>query len=137
MGGRRAILGKQNDGTMGLRVSAHGTDAFIGDGQGGDFTFNSAWTDITKLHQIGIGTTSLVDGFYAIRVPFPSLGYKPLVEVRKLEANLVRDDYWDSSLTSGVFALVDTTSLSFGGTSVTPSALTALYAVYKIPVPSG
>lgn len=142
---RRLVLGQQNDGTIGLRVSAPGVDAFVGDGQGGNFTFNSAWTDIAKIHAVGLcdwaipvtfinpeGTTTSLYGFVGL---WPNLGYKPFVEVRQRNGTVVYDDYMGSVNTSGAFCeiLTDRVQLRTGSSS---PGFQLLYIVYAIPVPS-
>lgn len=146
---RRVVLGQQNDGSMGLRISALGVDAFVGDGQGGDFTFNSDWTDIAKIHAVGIATysTVTVGGFWVLEATWPDLGYKPFVEIRRLIGSVVYDDWWIAApgsgggTGSGVFsANINSTGISLlseriaGGTR--PANFFVLYIAYKIAVPS-
>lgn len=116
---------------MGLRVSAPGVDAFSGLGIGGDFTFNSAWTDISKIHQVGLATYSSAN----ITVIWTSLGYRPFVEIRRRDGNVVRDDWFSSTFASGGYFVLDTIN-SFHNT-VGSTGLTIIYIVYAIPVPSG
>lgn len=152
MAGKRVVLGQQNDGTMGLRVSKAGVDAFVGDGQDGGFTFNSDWTDLTRIHLVGIGMETLVSSFWRIRVDFTDLGYKPFFEARRFESgNIIRDDYWGYSAggTSGVLAasgayhnLTSNTHLEIGfsnavGPSPSGTGYKALYVIYRVPVASG
>ena len=142
---RRVVLGLQNDGTYGLRVSAPGVDALSGDGQGGDFTFNSAWTDIAELHQIGIlsyaasglkgydgsGAVNFNSGFGAL---YTSLGYRSFVELRRFTTgNVVYDDFWETANAAGP-----------GGSQINrdcfraPAASTSdkvFYVVYKVAAP--
>ena len=142
---RRVILGQQNDGTYGLRVSAPGVDAFVGSGQGGDFTFNSDWTDTADLHQIGVlsyaasgvktydaGGNVLFNSGYGTL--FTNIGYRPFIEVRRFTtSNVVYDDYWEAANTAGVGG-----SAIFRDCFRCPSASSTdkvFYVVYKIPAP--
>jgi hypothetical protein len=140
---RRVVLGQQADGSYGLRVSAAGFDALTAADDGHAITFDSRWTDIAKIHQIGLVSwapnaflpssqaTILANGYIAF---WPGLGYKPFCEVHRLSGNVVRDDYWDSTFTSGCYASVFAdhfTAIEFNATSDK-----ALYVVFKIPVPS-
>jgi hypothetical protein len=137
MSTRRVVIGQQNDGTYGLRVSAAGVDAFVGDGQGRDFTFNSDWSDIAKIHLVGIGGYSLNPiGLPTINVTWPDLGYKPFFEIRKLVGNVVSDDTWVGSFPYGAHAAFGLANNSFNTGSAVVGQ-TALYIIYAIPVPSG
>lgn len=129
---RRVVLGQQNDGSYGLRVSAPGVDAFVGDGQDGGFTFNSDWADIAKIHQLGLGSFATTQ----TNVVWTSLGYAPFVEVRKYVGNVVLDDYWNSTNQWGADAFLFTAD-NLRINNPGGAAVTFLYIVYKIPVPSG
>jgi hypothetical protein len=138
--GRRVVLGKFNDGvTYGLRVSHAGVDALTGDSSGEGFAFDSSWSDIAKLHVVGIATEVVVAGpFYVIQGTIPDLGYKPFAEFRKLESNVVRDDYWISTAPSGGYHnFYSNTQFACGFSNLSPTGNAALYVVYRIPVPSG
>lgn len=139
MAGRRVVLGKFNDGvTFGLRVSHAGVDALTGDSSGEGFAFDSSWSDIAKLHVVGIASEAFNGVTYTIAATIPSLGYKPFAEVRRLESNVVRDDYWTASAPSGGYGnFLSNTSLLCGFSSLSPTGHQALYVVYAIPVPSG
>jgi hypothetical protein len=94
---RRVVMGQQNDGTYGLRVSAAGVDAFVGTGQGGDFTFNSDWTDMSKILLVG-RLNWAVNGFYTgtsngFGCVFADQGYLPFIEVRRGVGSIVYDDW--------------------------------------------
>lgn len=134
---RRVVLGLQNDGTYGLRVSAPGIDAFTGDGQPGNFTFNSAWTDIAKIHMVGIGNTSAPDQFgrYLMSVSWPDLGYKPFLEVRRIAGNVVYDDAWVGNFPSGGY-FGPSNAQRNGFIANSASGAQALYIIYAIPVAS-
>lgn len=144
MSTNRVVLGVQNDGSVGLRVSAVGVDADVGSGQGGDFTFNSDWTDIAKIHQIGnvawnanckfingAGTVGTTNGWGAL---FTSLGYRPFMEWRRLDpsTNTINDDYWNASQTAGFSTDIwrDAWCLPAANESVN-----VIYVIYKIAAP--
>ena len=111
---RRARLGKQLDGSFGVRVSAAGADAAAVDPDSAFLTFNSGWTDIVDLHQIGTlsyaasglkaydaaGTPSFTGSGFGVL--YTSLGYRPFVELRRFTtANVIYDDYWESTQEAG------------------------------------
>jgi hypothetical protein len=140
---RRVRLGTQADGTIALRVSQRSFDALTAVDDGHAITFDSRWTDIARIHQIGFVSwaasafpfssqaTTLSNGFIAF---WPGLGYKPFCEVHRLSGSVVRDDYWNASFTSGCYAAVF--SDHFTAVEDTATSDKALYVVYKIPVPS-
>lgn len=140
---RRVVLGQQNDGTYGLRVSAAGVDAFSGTGDGADFTFNSNWTDIAQINAVGIvnwassafvnEASVTVNGYAGF---WPDQGYKPFCEIRRLVGgNVVRDDYWSSVLPSGGYVSIK--SFGFQGAQGTSTSDQCLFVSYKIAAPSG
>lgn len=139
MSGRRVVLGKYNDGvTFGLRVSHAGVDALTGDSSGEGFAFDSNWSDIAKLHVVGVASEVFNGVSYTIDATIPSLGYKPFAEIRRLESNVVRDDYWTSTAPSGGYGFFSSnTAIRCGFGSPSPTGHQALYVVYAIPVPSG
>jgi hypothetical protein len=144
MSTRRVVLGLQNDSTIGLRVSAVGVDAFVGDGSGGDFTFNSSWTDIAKIHMVGVasrGTITTVGGTSTtgFQTTWPALGYKPFVEARLLQSNVVYDDWMNSTFPSGSYAEIRNADPNSLYVPAINSAVgdSLLYIVYAIAVPSG
>ena len=142
---RRARLGKQIGGTFGVRVAVAGADAATVDPDSAYLTFNSDWTDIVDLHQIGVlsyassgvktydgaGNPSFNSGYGTL---YASLGYRPFVEVRRFTtSNVVYDDYWESANTAGVGG-----SVIFRDCFRLPSASSTdkvLYVVYKLPAP--
>jgi hypothetical protein len=140
---RRVVLGQQADGSYGLRVSAAGFDALTAVDDGHAITFDSRWTDIAKIYQIGFVSwalnaffassqaTILSNGFVA---NWPGLGYKPFCEVHRLSGNVVRDDFWDPTFTSGCYAAVFADHFTAVENDATSDK--ALYVVYQIPVPS-
>lgn len=134
------MIGQQNDGSMGIRVSSTGIDAFVGDGQGGDFTFNSDWTDIAKIHQLGkIDWSSTgAAGYPGFQAVWSDQGFLPFIEVRKGSGSTINDDYYSAgpsppyyqtgnpnfALTNTLLRLSETSSGSF-----------LVYMVYKVAVP--
>jgi len=51
---RRVVLGKQQSGGYALRVSLPGVDALTADANNpNQLSFNSDWTDLAKIHQMG------------------------------------------------------------------------------------
>jgi len=133
MAGRRVVLGKFDDGvTFGLRVSLPGFDALAGSSAGGDFSFDSTWTDITKLHQIGLFSFATTQ----VSIFFTNQGFPPFLEIRRYVSNVVYDDYWNASNPYGADAFLFTNGElrinNPGG-----GATTGLYLITKIPCPSG
>jgi hypothetical protein len=98
---RRVVMGQQNDGSYGLRVSAAGVDAFVGDGQGGDFTFNSAWTDMSKILFVGRLDWSATgaNGSNGFGTIWTDPGYLPFIEVRRGVGTIIYDD-WNPGATN-------------------------------------
>ena|SRR5215471_5182908 len=139
---RRVALGTLNDGTLGLRVSAAGSDALLAADDGQAITFDSRWTDIAKISTVGIATETIVGNtsgvdLFAIRATYPNLGYKPFIEVRQLSGSVVFDDWFNSSFPSGSYTLVEASQATVGvGGGTTNAGLQALFIVYQIPVPS-
>jgi hypothetical protein len=133
---RRVVLGALPGGTFGLRVSLPGVDVMTGDSSNStQFSFNSDWTDIAKVRQVGIATVppNIPPG---VAIPFPDLGYRPFVEIRRLNGALIYDD-WFNSVQSGIGAQIGTNSI------VAPSDLNGsvgayalLYMIFAIPVPT-
>lgn len=132
----RAVIGKYNNGTYGLKVSLPGINALTDDdGDGSKFSFNSEWNDFVKIHAIGIATITdpLFPGAVTgeVVINFASLGYKPFVELRMVVGTVVWDDYARASNQCGYPAIVTGNSVTVNdavGTSV-------LYMVFRIPVP--
>jgi hypothetical protein len=136
---RRVVLGQQNDGSYGLRCSLPGIDAFAGDGLGGGFTFNSAWTDIAKVHALGVTTWQLnawevtpgsgifLSGFTA---PWTDQGWIPFAEVRRLVGGVViNDDRWTSTMQYGNYTQIFPDKFRAPDSSTSDKVL---YLVYKI-----
>jgi hypothetical protein len=128
----------------GLRVSSAGFDAKTAADDGHAITFDSSWTDIAKLHTIGLASwaansiivppsgTTAVSGFTAT---WPDLGYKPFVELRRLSGNVILDDFFDSTLPAGNYSIVESSRALL--VSPTSTSDHMLFIVYQIPVPSG
>lgn len=138
---RRVVLGVQNDGSIGMRVSSSGHDAFTEADDGSAITFDSSWSDLVKIHAVGVvGTTLVPSGSissYKFSVTFPDLGYKPFAEMRRLVGNVLYDDYVSSNLPSGgYFRMVSNTLLENVGDSTIAPSDQAIYVIYKIPVPN-
>lgn len=142
---RRARLGKQIDGSFGVRVSAAGADAAAVDPDSGYLTFNSDWTDIVELHQIGVASyNASVSGYDAAGTPntqagfgalYTSLGYRPFVELRLFTtSNVVYDDYWESLQEAGANAAIwrDKFRAPWNSGSTTNKIF---YVVYKLECP--
>lgn len=140
---RRAVLGKQNDGNFGVRVSQAGADAFAVDGDSGYLTFNSDWTDTVDLHQIGVlSYSATVGGYDAAGTPnsapgfgasYTNLGYRPFVELRRYTtSNVVYDDYWESTQEAGANAAIWRDKFRAPSASTTDKVF---YVVYKLQCP--
>ena len=141
---QRVVLGQQNDGSIRVRCSAPGFDALTATDDGHAITFDSGWADIAKIHMVGVaarGTITTAGGTSTtgFTTTWPALGYKPFVEARLLQSNIVYDDWMNSTLPSGSYAEIraaDPNNLYVPAiNSVSGDSL--LYIVYKIPVPSG
>ncbi len=86
---RRSVIGKYADGVnFGVRVSLRGVDALNDDSNGGGFSFDSNWSDISQALMIG----TVTKGAAAVSVAFPNQGYVPFCEVRQIAGNVVFDD---------------------------------------------
>lgn len=137
---RRVVLGQQADGSFGLRVSSAGHDALTAIDDGTSITFDSRWTDIAKLYIVGLVSWAAnsvvlpsitVSGF---STSYPSLGYVPFAEVRRLSGNVVFDDFFNSTFQFGSGTNVEATRLYIPESSTSDKLL---FVVYQIPVPSG
>lgn len=125
---RRAILGKYNDGTYGLRCSLPGKDAAFGSDE--EMSFDSNWTDIAKIHQIGIAG---IGSSLAYTIPFPDLGYKPFMEARVVSGTTVYDDYIKSNV-SGLGATIYSNGFIIGTVS-NGGNFFIVYLIWRIPAP--
>jgi hypothetical protein len=143
----RVVLGPLPDGSLGLRTSAVGADAFSGLDDGFSITFDSRWTDITKIHAVGIAgfafiampenSQSPTNPAWRVRCSFPDLGFKPFAEVRRVDGgNIVHDDWIDPNNPGGSYSLIYQSNTYTGGYSAN-QGWQVLFAIYPIPVPSG
>jgi hypothetical protein len=128
---RRSVIGKYADGVnFGVRVSLRGVDALNDDSNGGGFSFDSNWSDISQALMIG----TVTKGAAAVSVAFPNQGYVPFCEVRQIAGNVVFDDGQWGSFQHGIGAQVTTSILNI---AVGAAGTSFLFAIYKIPVMSG
>ncbi|MFC0243683.1 hypothetical protein [Rhodopseudomonas telluris] len=114
-------------GAMRLRTSLPNFDAMTGPDAG--MSFDSEWSDILKIHQIGIATSAQY--YTPVAVAFPELGYSPFIEVRRLAGNVVYDDYV-SDTQYGLGAAIFSNRFEMS----TYDPITVLYAIYRVPVPA-
>lgn len=130
-----------------MRVAVAGADATSVDPDSAYLTFNSDWTDIVELHQIGVlsyassglkrydaaGTPSTTNAGFGVL--YTSLGYRPFVEMRRFTtSNVVYDDYWESAQEAGANAAIyrDCFHAPTPGGSTTDKLF---YVVYKLSCP--
>lgn len=148
----RARLGKQSDGTFGLRCSLPGVNVSTADPNGYGFSFDSDWTNIAKIALTGTaniaGGTLPVAGTPTI-VPHGA-GYAPFFEARILNGSTINDDtvalssVFTSNKFSGVPAVVDASNITFNqqasgfasGGFQPFVAYSVLYVVYLIQIPN-
>ncbi len=141
---RRVRLGKQINGSFGVRVAQAGADAANVDGDSAYLTFNSDWTDLVELHQIGTvsyaasgvkrydagGAVQFLHGYGAL---YTSLGYRPFVEIRRYTtSNVIFDDYWEPAQTAGAVGEIFRDCFRAASPSSTDKIF---YVVYKLPAP--
>lgn len=144
----RALYGYYQDGiTVGLRASLPGYDALTGDSSiSGTFSFDSEWTDIVNIHQVsllarqtGISTPPhlgvTIDGW---KLTWPTLGYKPFVEIRLLRSGVIYDDFMPNGANPsfpfgarGFIVDAEVNNLYVQGSVAGDQLLTI---VYKLPV---
>lgn len=144
MSTRRVVIGRQNDGTYGLRAALPGEDALTADEDDSDaLSFNSDWTNALSVHMVGTATigTTWPDSSHGF-VFFPALAYIPYAEVRAVSGNTVFDDLlssikWFTASTPAnpvnctvtwFHALMSTNHIRF---SSCRSTIGVMYAVYK------
>lgn len=128
----RVNIGRYANGsTMGLRVALPGFSAFTAPDDPNQISFDSEWSDLVKVHQVGIASFS--PNFPgSVTVLFPNLGYNPFVEVRKMVGTTIYDDFYISTR-AGIGMTISTDRIVYA--SADP-AFTFIYAVYRIPVPN-
>lgn len=132
---RRVILGNLGGGVFGLRVSLPGEDVVAG----GELSFDSGWTDIVKMIQVGVAT-KLADNTFT-EVLFPSPGYQPFAEVRYRSGLRVYDDYSPIVVSDasphGLGATIATDRLRLWPAATgSGTAYDVVYAVFRVPVPA-
>lgn len=133
---RRAVLGALPGGTFGLRCSLPGIDVMTGDSTNqNQFSFNSDWTDIAKVQQVGLATIppNILSG---MTIPFTDLGYRPFVEVRRVAGAVVYDD-WFVSGQAGIGVQISTNSIvAASDLNGRVGTYTLLYMIFAVPVPT-
>jgi hypothetical protein len=143
MSTRRVVIGKQGDGTFGLRIALPGFDALTDDANDSNkFSFNSDWADLVKVHAIGTFTLSSSSSTVPVTVVIPTLSYIPTMDIRLISGNTVYDDHMVIDTPLGSTTPRSTAVVGAPSTSdfqaFHPRALqgsTALYVVYKVPMP--
>ena len=96
MSTRRVIIGKDQYGVFGLKATLPGFDVFNDDeNDANKFSFNSKWTDIMRIHVVGVVTAPADSLAFAdqCQVPFPALPYRPFLECRTIRDGVIRDDW--------------------------------------------
>lgn len=96
MGTRRVVIGQDLAGYFGLKASLPGYDVLTDDeNDANKFSFNSKWTDIMRLHVVGVVTapTDSLASANQCQVPFPALPYRPFLECRTIRDGIIRDDW--------------------------------------------
>ena len=128
----RVLIGKYDNGVdFGLRIALTGISAQYGNSAAADqFSFDSNWTDLVQLHQVGLATTP-ASTFQTVL--FPNLGYKPFVEVRYLSGTTISDDSFSASRI-GVSATISADRIVAPG--IIGGSYSFLYIVYKVSVPT-
>lgn len=137
---RRVILGNLGSGVYGLRVSLPGHDVVSEAGNDDAMSFDSGWTDLAKLIQIGTATKTA--DFSLTDIPFTNPGYTPFAEVRLRSGNRAYDDFspfhntnQDNTRYSGIGARVLSDRLQldapFAGSAITYDVV---YAVFAVPL---
>jgi hypothetical protein len=99
----RVRLGAYGDGHYGLKIALPGYDVTttVDDNDSNKRSFNSQWSVLTKVSQIGIASAN-----FGTTVPIsPSLGYTPFVEGRISDSGgtVFYDDYCNGSLNLPIF----------------------------------
>lgn len=134
MSTRRVILGNLGGGTYGLRVSLPGHDVVSEGGNSDALSFDSGWTDIIKMIQVGVLNSFAPYDPYS-DVLFPDVGYPPFIEVRFQSGLRAYDDYNPTS-TDGFPGLgANIKNDRFQLWSI-PSGHSVVYAIFRVPVPA-
>jgi hypothetical protein len=128
---RRVRIGRLPDSTLGLLISAPGVDVVTANPlDGNQITFNSNWTDMLQVHQIGKGH---YNGDQAV-VSFPDLGYKPFMECRVGNSSMVFDDSFLVQQ-AGVGSNILTNGFVPAWYGQVSSTFDFIYVVYKLAAP--
>lgn len=139
MATRRVVIGRQSDGSYGLRSSVTGYDALAADGNDSDkLSFNSDWTNLLKIHAVGIASTGVRQylGTSPAIIPFPALSYVPFAEARSMSGDVVFDDFLiphgltGGGSTTSTNLLVSVTSNHLKVTR-NQAGVNILYAIYR------
>lgn len=135
---RRVKLGNLGGGAFGLRVALPGHDVVTEGSNPDALSFDSGWTDIVKMIQVGVASKTADHSFTDILFPDP--GYQPFAEVRYHIGNRVYDDYNPISAADGFPGLganIKTDRLQLWGTqSGVGVSYDVVYAVFRVPVPA-
>ena len=137
MSTRRVILGNLGGGVFGLRVALPGHDVVTEGSNPDALSFDSVWTNIVKMIQVGVASKSNDHNF--TDVLFPDPGYQPFVEVRWRSGLRAYDDASPISIGAypGIGAVIKTDRIKLPGTLTGSSvAYDVVYAVFQIPVPA-
>lgn len=134
---RRVILGNLGGGAFGLRVALPGHDVVTEGSNPDALSFDSGWTDIVKMIQVGVATAS-GSSVIPMDLLFPSQGYKPFAEVRLRSGLRVYDDYtgFGTATYPGVGANILTDRLQLTASANTSWSYNVVYAIFQVPVPA-
>lgn len=136
---RRVILGNLGGGHFGLRVSLPTHDVVSEGSNPETLSFDSGWTDIVKMIQVGVAEKTA--DFDFTDVLFPSPGYQPFAEVRWRSGLRVYDDYSPLSTNPaaphGLGATILTDRLRLWPAASSPVvAYDVTYTIFRVPVPA-
>jgi hypothetical protein len=130
---RRVCIGRLPDNSFGLLISAPGVDVMTADPlDGNQITFNSNWTDLLKVHQIGKGFYS-GNGLAGL-VSFPALASKPFLECRVGDSSRVYDDSFLAQQV-GVGARIEANGFVPAWYGQVAATFPYVYVVYKLEAP--
>jgi len=131
---RRVRIGEFPDGTTQLQVSMPGYDAAYADWtDSNQMSFSTRWTDMAKIHQLGIAWVAPAGAAGQRNILFPGLGYTPFADVRRANGNVFYDDrylngpYWINEVLSHV------TSNGISVFNMESGAGTVIYIVFRVP----
>jgi hypothetical protein len=137
MTSRRVVIGKYADGvTYGLKIALPGGfDALTLDDNSGSLSFNSNWTDIVNVQQLGFASGSSSGSIpLGVNVSISDPGYVPYVEARIFSGSTINDDDVDGSIKTGVGAYYNQRSPLTLRMPSLGAGQTALFLIYLIPV---